>query len=30
MRALPIPASNRDEPGGLVVRDGLIADIGRI
>jgi dihydroorotase len=22
------PASNRDEPGGLVVRDGMIADIG--
>ena len=22
------PASNRDEPGGLVVREGLIADIG--
>ncbi len=22
------PAANRDEPGGLLVRDGLIADIG--
>ena len=22
------PSSNRDEPGGLLVKDGLIADIG--